>query len=91
MDIQINGARVLTTQNRGFTTEELAQQCADKLVSVSDTAPPEIRDQAHAFRARIAFLVRHYLDQAVQSDRTTIYNALRDAGHPQLGELIRRL
>jgi len=29
--------------------------------------------------------------QAIRSDRTTVCNALVDAGHPQLAELIRRL
>jgi len=29
--------------------------------------------------------------QAIHSDRTTVYNALNDAGHPELAELIRRL
>jgi len=29
--------------------------------------------------------------EAIRSDRTTVYNALKDAGHPKLAELIRRL
>lgn len=82
---------VRTTEKRGFTPEELAQQCAEKIVGVSDTAPPAIRDQAIAFRGKIAHLVELYLKQAVQSDRTTVYNALNDAGNPQLADLIRRL
>lgn len=82
---------VKTTQNRGHTPEELAALCADKIVQVSDTAPPAIRDQARAFRDRIELVVAHYLKQAVSSDRTTVYNALRDAGHPDVAELIRRL
>ena len=32
-----------------------------------------------------------YMREAIQSDRTTVYNALKDAAHPQLAELIRRL
>ena len=82
---------VKTTSGRGLTPEELAKQCADKIVSVSDTAPEPIRAQAHAFQARVQQLVELYLKQAVQSDRTTVYNALTDAGHPELAELIRRL
>jgi hypothetical protein len=31
------------------------------------------------------------MKEAVASDRTTVYNALVDAGHPELAELIRRL
>lgn len=82
---------VRTTNRRGFTAEELAQQCAEKIVAVADTAPPAIRDQALAYRGRIEKLVELYLKQAVQSDRTTVYNALMDAGNPQLADLIRRL
>ena len=82
---------VKTTENRGHTPEELAALCADKIVHVSDTAPPVVRDQARAFKARVEQVVAQYLKQAVSSDRTTVYNALRDAGHPELAEMIRRL
>jgi len=82
---------VKTTENRGMTPEELAELCADKIVFVADTAPQEIRDQARAFKAQVKAVVQLYLQQAVRSDRTTVYNALTEAGHPQLAELIRRL
>lgn len=82
---------VKTTENRGFTPEELAQQCVEKVISVSDNAHPGIRDQARAFSKHIEKLVEYYMRQAIRSDRTTVYNALQDAGHPQLAELIRRL
>jgi hypothetical protein len=82
---------VRTTSRRGFTPEELAGQFAEKLVSVSENTHPAIRDQARAFKRDITHLVEVYLKQAVQSDRTTVYNALMDAGEPKLAELIRRL
>jgi len=82
---------VNTTNNRGFTPEELAEQCVKKIISISDNAHPGVRDQARAFSKDIEKLIAHYMQQAVQSDRTSVYNALTDAGHPQLAELIRRL
>lgn len=88
-DIPIVGVR--TTNNRGFTPDELAAQAAERIVSVSDTAPPAIRDQAVAFKGSVERVVAEYMKQAVRSDRTTVYNALRDAGHPELAELIRSL
>ena len=92
MDLPQNFAmKVRTTTGRGFSSEELAQQCAEKIVGISDSAPSEILDQAIAFRHQVARTVEAYLKQAVQSDRTTVYNALRDAGHLQLADLIRRL
>ena len=82
---------VNTSDNRGFTPEELSEQCVQKLISVSDTAPPAIRDQARAFSKHIETLVAYYMRQAIRSDRTSVYNALNDAGHPDLADLIRRL
>lgn len=88
-DAPVVGVR--TTENRGFTPEELAEQCVKRIVGVSETAHPALKDQAHAFSDHIEKLLVHYLKQAVHSDRTTVYNALLEAGHPKLAEHIRRL
>jgi len=82
---------VRTTSNRGFSPEELAEQAAERIVSVSDSAHPTLRAQAHAFQKQIAKVVEEYLKQSIRSDRTTVYNALNDSGHPELADLIRRL
>jgi len=84
-------AEVHTTSGRGFTTEELAERCADKIISISDTADPVLQQQAHAFRKQLVKTLTYYLNEAVRCDRTTVYNALNDAGQPELAELIRRL
>ena len=86
-----NVISVKTTNKRGFTPEELAEECVGKIISVSDTAPPAIRDQAYAFEKKVEKLVTHYMRRSIESDRTTVWNALTDTGHPELAELIRRL
>jgi len=83
--------QVQTTTNRGFTPEEIAVRCANRLVYVADTAPMAIREQAIAFKDHIEKVVALYMHEAIASDRTTVYNALKDAGHPDLAELIRRI
>lgn len=82
---------VIATSGRGMTPEEVADLAMAKIIHVADTAPPEIAAQANAFKDRLRTVVTHYMKQAVASDRTTVYNALTDAGHPELAELIRRL
>jgi 3-keto-L-gulonate-6-phosphate decarboxylase len=82
---------VKTTNNRGFTPEEIAKDCVAQIISVSDTAHPAIRDQARAYQKRMEQVIVDHMKQAISSDRTTVYNALIDAGHPKLAELIRRL
>ena len=82
---------VHTTDGRGFTPDEVAERCVEKLISVSDTAHPAIRDQARAFQKHMEKVVAYYMREAIRSDRTTVYNALNDAGHPELADAIRRL
>jgi hypothetical protein len=82
---------VTTTSNRGETPEEVALRCVNKLISVSDAAPQEIRDQALAYRAALLTVVTSYMKQAVTNDRVTVYNALVEAGHPQLAAAIQKL
>jgi hypothetical protein len=82
---------VKTTEHRGFTPEEVAERCVEKLISVSDTAHPALRDQAHAFQHHMEKVVAFYMREAIKSDRITTYNALCNAGHPKLADAIRRL
>jgi len=82
---------VQTTEGRGFTPDEVAERCVQKLISVSDDAHPAIRDQARAFKKHMETVVAFYMREAIRSDRTTVYNALKDAGHPELADAIRRL
>jgi len=82
---------VETTNNRGFTPEETAKRCVDKIIGVSDNAPPAIKDQALAYRAEMEKIIAVYMKQAIKSDRTTVYNAIKDAGQPTLAEYIRKM
>ena len=82
---------IQTTDKRGFTPDEVAERCVAKLIDVSNGAHPAIRDQAKAFKKHMEKVVEFYMREAIRSDRTTVYNALIDAGHPKLAELIRRL
>ena len=89
--VEVGGVAVHTTENRGFTPEEIAERCLDKIVSVADTALPEVQAQAQAFKDHIRAVLVFYMKEAANSDRTTVYNALLDAGQKGLAELIRRM
>ena len=94
MDFQVPDTPIVTvetTEGRGFTPDEVAERCVKKLISVSDEAHPAIRDQARAFQKHMEMVVAFYMREAIKSDRTTVYNALNDAGHPELADAIRRL
>lgn len=80
--------RIHTSHQRGWTPEELAERAMDKIIYVGKDAHPFLKDQAEAYKQHIHDVVLFYLRQAVQSDRTTIANRLRDAGYPELTSLL---
>lgn len=82
---------VKTTSNRGFTPEEVASRCTDKLISVADTASPLIREQARAYKQHMEAVVTYYMREVIKSDRTTLSNLLEKQGHKDVAEIIRRL
>ena len=79
---------VHTTSGRGHTPEEVAEFALDKIMYVSKDANPLIREQAEAFKGYIRQVLVKYLKQAVQSDRTTLANRLREAGHSDLIKIL---
>lgn len=82
---------VKTTNERGFTPEEITEDLLAKLIFISTEAHPAIRDQAVAFRDQIRPVIIHYMKQAVKSDRTTLAAQLSKQGHHDMAEIIRRL
>ena len=81
---------VQTTSNRGHPPEFWAKLAADRIVQISDDAHPAIREQAVAFRDKVEHAILLYMNRAIQSDRTTVYNLVTEAGYPTLAELLRR-
>lgn len=82
---------VKTTQERGFTPEEITEDLLTKLIFISTESHPAIRDQAVAFRDQIRPVILYYMKQAVRSDRTTLAAQLSKQGHYDMAEIIRRL
>lgn len=80
--------RVETTQNRGFTPEEVAERALDKIIYVGSQTHPAIRDQAEAFRESIRQVLVFYMKEAIRSDRVTLVNKFNKAGFPELVKLL---
>jgi len=90
-EISIGNLGVKTTNHRGHTPEEIAEMATDKIISVSDTAPNEIKAQAHAFKNVCYKIIAYYMREAIKNHMCTIGNQLEQQGHKDLAEIIRRL
>ena len=77
----VGGVNVGVTQGRGWSTEELAQRAADKIIYVGDQSHPVVQAQARAFKEEVKQVVEFYLREAVRQDRATLAERLRQGGH----------
>ena len=85
---QIGGLSVATTEYRGFTPEELVERALNRIIKVGDSSHPAIRDQAIAFKDQIGKIMLFYMREAIEQDRATIAQKLREAGHSELVALL---
>ncbi|MFA5898363.1 MAG: hypothetical protein WC829_04540 [Hyphomicrobium sp.] len=85
------GAQVFATSGRGFNPSEIAELCINKIFFVSKGAPPDVLEQATAYRANLLAVLTYYMGIAQRSQNTTIFNILKNAGHDEAAELVRKL
>ena len=83
--------KVFTSSNGGHSPEQIAEMAMNKIMSINETAPPPIRDQALAYRNKIKDVILYYMRKMAQSERTTVWALLRKQGHEDMAEIIRRL
>jgi len=88
---EIGEVAVFTSTNRGHSPEEMADMALNKIMLVSDDAPPVIREQALAYKAKLKEILIFYMNRMAQSERTTIWALMRQQGHEDVAEIIRRL
>jgi hypothetical protein len=60
---------VAATSNGGHPPEFWAKRCVERLVQVSDTAPPAIREQALAFRDQMECYTKRQDNRWSRRDR----------------------
>ena len=89
--MQTGFAKVMTSDNGGLNNDQISEMAVNKIVSVSETAPEPIRQQAEAFAENVRIVVQYHLELARREERATICHKLREAGHPDLANAIRRI
>lgn len=86
----LGNIKAMGVSGRGFTPEELADNAMERIIAVSATADPVIRQQAEAFKNHIRSVLISYGHQCIRSHNTTLTNRFRDAGHPELTKLLEK-
>lgn len=82
---------VVTSSNGGHSPEQVAELCVNRLIQVADSAPPELAQQARAYREQMLAVVTHYVKVGIAEDRKTVAEKLNNAGYGQLAQQIKGL
>ena len=90
---RVGTATVVTTKNTGLTVDYWTDRLLDRIIHVGTDPlyPSPIQEQAVAYKAQIRFVIRHFLVNAIKSDRTTLYNLFLQQGHGDMAEILRHL
>ena len=82
---------VKTSKDGGLSMQDLTEACVSEILSVSETAPPEIREQAKFFQDRLQQVIFDHLNQAAQSQKDTCVQVCLKAGEHNAANILRRL
>ena len=88
---QLGSVVVKTSERGGLNNEQIADLAVEKIASVSEDAPPHLKQQAKLFKEQLKGIIHHYLLLARKEERATIIEVLRSSGHKEMAEYIRRL
>ena len=88
---KVGSVNVMTSDKGGLNNEQIADLAVEKIASVSEDAPPHLKEQAKLFKEQLKGIIHHYLLLARKEERGTIIQALRSSGHKEMAEYIRRL
>ena len=88
---ELGNVIVKTSEKGGLNNEQIADLAVEKIASVSEDAPPHLKQQAKLFKEQLKGIIHHYLLLARKEERGTIIQALRSSGHKEMAEYIRRL
>lgn len=82
---------VVTSSNGGHSPETIAEMCVDRILHVAESAPPELAQQARAFKQQLLGVVLQYVRMAATEDRATTCAKLEQSGLSDLAKHIRSL
>ena len=88
---QLGSVVVKTSEQGGLNNEQIADLAVEKIASVTEDAPPHLKQQAKLFKEQLKGIIHHYLLLARKEERATIMQVLRSSGHKEMAEYIRRL
>lgn len=89
--IQVTPVNVMTSDDGGHSTEQIVELAMDKILRVSDSAPPVIKEQAHVFQQNLRAVLYNYIELARGEERATIARRLDKANHGEIADLVRRI
>ena len=89
--MKIGNVEVRTNGSSDYSPEYIAQRMVERVIHVSDTAPPAIRDQALAFKDQIYALILSSAKEIIKADRERIARELDKSSMAEAAMVVRMM
>jgi hypothetical protein len=88
ISMDLGGMKVIATEYRGHTPEELAELAIDQIIYVGEKSHPLIIEQAKAFKEQIRQILIYYFAIAQKEERATVRGQLIKNDMPEISQII---
>ena len=82
---------VITTSNGGLPVDHWANRATDIIISVGGQSHPEITEQAMVYKEQINHVIKHYMQEAINSNKTDLIAELSANGYEEIAEILRKM
>lgn len=89
--VALGNLATFVTNGGNHSPETWANMCIHRLLSISDTAPQPIRDQAHAFAQAMRNVLAAKFDEALRMEREAMAAKLEREGQTAAAIILRSI
>ena len=90
-EIKVGNVSVSTTNNRVLRQKKWRRDAQISYLTLQTVHRLPLGIRPIAYKKSMEAVIALYMKEAIKTDRTTVYNAIKDAGQPKLAEYIRKM
>ena len=91
MSAQSGKVNVVVTVNEGLPLDHWVGRATDTIINVGEESHPLVKEQAKAFKAQVFHVIKHYMQEAVNSSKTNMIAEFEQGGYQDIAEILRKI
>jgi hypothetical protein len=85
---KIGTPKIIATENRPINFEEFADLALEKIISISDSTPDPLKQQAKMFQENLKRILVYYFSEVSKVEKRRLAETLKNHGQVELANYI---